>query len=278
MSKELRRQVRQNLAHDHLRRLSSLGQNFLVDYVIINRACQVIRETSPDELLEIGPGLGAVTIPLALAKNKVVAVELDRGLANRLVKIVPGNVQVIRGNIFDQNLSGFGFIKHKYVAFGSLPFNMGTAIIQFLLENECPPRQIYAILQQEVIDRILANNKKQSILSLAVRFYGSARFRFRIPASAYEPAPRVKTGLISIDCTPGTPLLEFKDPFFKLIKAGFSARRKYLVSNLAKKLDWPKKQAEKALRECRLGTKSRAEELSFQNWLDLTKNYLTYLG
>ena len=271
MSKQLRQQTRQKLAQCDLRRLASLGQNFLVDKIIIDSICQVVTETKPAQILEIGPGLGAVTFPLAKATKEIVAVELDRGLAERLARIAPANVRVVNGDILKQNLANFGLNKGKYVAFGSLPFNVGTAIIRFLLENPVRPRIIYAILQQEVIDRILAKDKGESILSLAVKFYGQAKFRLAIPASAYEPVPRVKTGLVSLDCGAGSRFPELEQPYFSLVKAGFASRRKFLASNLANKLRLPREIIQKAFISAEIQPTARAEELDFQGWIDLAR-------
>lgn len=271
MSKKLRQQVTRQLKELNLCRLESLGQNFLVDQEIITRVCQVVAMDYPETVLEIGPGLGALTFPLALAVKRLVAVELDRGLAQNLAKSAPTNVEVAKGDITRQDLSNFGLVEREYIVFGSLPFNMGTAIIRWLLENERPPKVIYVILQQEVIDRILAKNKRESLLSLAVNFYGKATSLFAIPRGAYQPQPRVDTGFLKIDCSRRQPHQRLKEPFFALIKAGFASKRKYLSSNLAKNLHLARPEVEKALTECRLSTKIRAEALSFDDWLFLAQ-------
>ncbi len=271
MSKQLREQTRQKLAQSDLRRLASLGQNFLVDQKIIDSVCQVVTETKPAQILEIGPGLGAVTFPLTQAVKEIVAVELDRGLADRLARIAPTNVRLVNGDILKQNLANFGLNKGKYVAFGSLPFNVGTAIIRFLLESPVRPRLIYAILQQEVIDRILAKDQGESVLSLAVKFYGQAEFRLAIPASAYEPVPQVKTGLVSLDCAAGLRFPELEKPYFRLVKAGFASRRKFLASNLTAKLGVERKIVQNAFIRAKIKLTARAEELSFLNWIDLAR-------
>ncbi len=272
MSKELRQKAIEKLAGANLRRLESLGQNFLIDKEMISRICQAVLDSKPDVVLEIGPGLGAVTFALAPALKRLVAVELDRGLAAGLAKEGVQNLEVVQGDIIKQDLAELGLFKRKYTAFGSLPFNMGTAIIRYLLENENPPKKLYVILQQEVIDRILAKDGQETILSLAVRFFGSPQQLLRIPRSAYQPIPRVDTGLLVIDCSapPSEPALQ--KPFFSLIKAGFSARRKFLSANLAAKLKIPRKTVNQALKELPIDPKIRAEALSYADWLKLARN------
>lgn len=255
----------------NLRRLASLGQNFLVDQGIIDMICQVVAADHPEVVLEVGPGLGALTFPLALAVKRLVAVELDRGLAKELSRRAPANVQVVQGDITRQNLTDFGLAERKYDVFGSLPFNMGTAIIRWLLENERPPKIIYVILQQEVIARILAKDKQESILSLSVKFYGQAQSLFTITRAAYHPQPRVDTGFLQIDCSRRPPHQELEKSFFALVKTGFASKRKYLSSNLARNLKLPRQTVAKALTERHLGTKARAETLSFEDWLFLAQ-------
>lgn len=271
MSKKLHQAIKEQLKNLNLRRLESLGQNFLVDQKIIARICQAVVADHPDVVLEIGPGLGALTFPLALAVNQLIAVELDRGLAKNLVGRVPTNVEVVQGDIIRQNLTYFGLVERKYVVVGSLPFNLGTAIIRWLLENERPPRVLYVILQQEVIDRILAKNKQESVLSLAVKFYGKAAPLFAIPRGAYQPQPRVDTGFLKIDCSRRLSHQWLKGSFFALIKTGFASKRKYLSSNLVKYLRLPRPTVENALTERHLSTKIRAEALSFSDWLNLAQ-------
>lgn len=271
MSNKLRRQVVATLRKSNLRRLASLGQNFLVDQETISKICQAVVAEHPEVVLEIGPGLGALTFPLALAVKRLVAVELDHGLAKKLVQSVPANVSIQPGDIRKQDLANLGLAKRKYTACGSLPFNTGAAILRWLLENDHPPQVIYVILQKEVIDRILAKDKRESIISLAIRFYGRAELLFTISRRAYQPQPRVDTGFLRVDCSQYPPHIGLKKPFFTLVKAGFASKRKYLSSNLTRNLKLPRQIVEKALIERHLSLKIRAEALSFEDWLDLAR-------
>lgn len=276
MSNSFRQNVKKQLAQANLHRLESLGQNFLIDETIITRICQAVTVDHPDLVLEIGPGLGSVTFPLAVEVKRLIAVELDRGLARALAVAVPAGVKIIQGDILKQDLTTLGLVARKYVVFGSLPFNLGTAIIRFLLESQVPPRVIYAILQQEVVDRILAKNKAESVLSLAVKFYGQAKSVFSISRQAYQPQPRVNTALLKINCVRQFPP-RLEKPFFRLIKAGFAHKRKYVCSNLIKNLGLTRNVVENALTERKLRLTRRAETLSFADWLYLAEKLSKFL-
>lgn len=251
--------------------LKSLGQNFLHDKNIVSKMIKMAGVTKDDTVLEIGPGRGDVTFVLAETAKEVVAVEIDRGLAKRLTEIVPRNVKIIHADAKRIDFTKSGLESGRYIVVASLPFNVGTVILRRLLENPVKPQRIVVILQVEVIDRILAIDGQESILSLSVKLYGQARKLFSIPRSAYTPAPRVDTGVLEIKINEKPALGEHLHAlYFALIKAGFSSRRKYLTSNLAKKLGIPLNKVKNGISEIGYSEKTRAEELSFADWLALT--------
>jgi 16S rRNA (adenine1518-N6/adenine1519-N6)-dimethyltransferase len=249
--------------------LKSLGQNFLQDKKIIEKILGQAKLSKKDTVLEIGPGHGELTLPLAQKVSQVIAIEIDRGLAARLKKIVPKNVQVVHADARRLDFAKLGLVSGQYLVVANLPFNVGTVIIRRLLECETAPRRLVVILQNEVVDRILAKNSKESVLSLAVKYYGQARRLFSIPKNAYYPAPKVDTSVLEIELYSSESKRPPAEQVFSIVKAGFSSRRKYLLKNLCRQTGVSIIEAQKAFAAVGLSIRARAEDLSFSQWLSL---------
>ena len=250
----------------------SLGQNFLVDESALQQVVMAA-EISPDEIvLEIGPGLGSLTRYLAIVARSVVAVELDHNLISPLLQIVCQypNVQVVEGDILALD-PGQLVSQQGYVVVANIPYNITSALIRHLLEARIPPKRLVLTLQQEVARRICALPGDMSLLALSVQIYGHPEIVAPIPASAFYPPPKVDSNVLRIDLFPSplipTAQLEF---FFRLIKAGFSQKRKTLRNALSGGLRLPPSRVAVILIEAGIDPMRRAETLDIADWRHLT--------
>lgn len=251
-----------------LRADKGLGQNFLQDPFALEAIVEAAEIRPTDTVLEIGPGLGSLTRYLAVSAKRVVAVELDRDLLAPLQAVLAPhpNVTVLRGDILE--LSPREIITaDDYIVAANIPYYITSAVIRHLLESDLKPRRIVLTVQKEVAERICAKPGDMSLLALSVQVYGEPHIAARIPAGAFFPAPKVDSAVLTINIY-STPQIqpESIDLFFKLIKAGFSQKRKTLRNSLSSGLHIAPAAAEKLLQNADIDPKRRAETLSIAEW------------
>jgi 16S rRNA (adenine1518-N6/adenine1519-N6)-dimethyltransferase len=254
-----------------LRADKRLGQNFLQDPFALEAIASAAEIQPTDTVLEIGPGLGSLTRYLAASAKQVIAVELDRDLLIPLRAVIAPyhNVQVIHGDIL--KLSPQKLIAEKnYIVAANIPYYITSAVIRHLLESDAKPRRIVLTVQREVAERICAKPGDMSLLALSVQVYGNPRITARIPAEAFFPAPKVDSAVLNVDIYP-SPLIkaELIESFFKMIKAGFSQKRKTLRNSLSSGLHVPTSASEALLKQARIDPMRRAETLSIEEWQTL---------
>ena len=251
-----------------LRPDKKLGQNFLQDPFALETIASVAEIEAVDIVLEIGPGLGSLTRYLAVSAHQVIAVELDADLIPPLDAVTKpyGNIKIIHGDIL--KLSPSELVQTPgYLVVANIPYYITSAIIRHLLESDPRPRRIVLTMQKEVADRICAKPGDMSLLALSVQIYGKPHIAERIPASAFFPPPKVDSAVLSIDIYPSPRISsELLEIFFKLIKAGFSQKRKTLRNSLSAGLHIPPSDAEALLVNANIDPRRRAETLSIEEW------------
>jgi 16S rRNA (adenine1518-N6/adenine1519-N6)-dimethyltransferase len=255
----------------------SLGQNFLMDESALQKVVAAAQVSSQDIILEIGAGLGSLTRQLAVMAHRVVAVEVDSSLIPALEQVVSqySNVQVVEGDILA--LDPVQLVSQSpYLVVANIPYYITSALIRHLLESSLPPRRLVLTVQQEVARRICAMPGDMSLLALSVQVYGHPEIIAYIPPGAFYPPPRVDSAIIRIDLLP-TPLIptDQLDTFFKLLKAGFSQKRKTLRNSLAAGLRLSPAAAESMLKDAHIDPMRRAETLSLTEWHMLTDVFST---
>ncbi|RPJ22463.1 MAG: ribosomal RNA small subunit methyltransferase A [Chloroflexi bacterium] len=251
-----------------------LGQNFLQDPLELEKIISAAEIQPTDMVLEIGPGLGSLTRYLAVSAKEVIAVELDENLIPPLKAVLAPyqNVRLIHGDIL--KLSPKDVITESdYIVVANIPYYITSAVIRHLLENEPKPRRIVLTVQKEVAQRICAEPGDMSLLALSVQIYGKPRTAAQIPASAFFPAPKVDSAVLCVDIYPA-PLItaELLTTFFKLIKAGFSQKRKTLRNSLSSGLHISPTEAADLLTGVNIDPQRRAETLSIEEWKRLSEN------
>ena len=259
----------------HLRAHKGLGQNFLQDPWSLERIISAAEIQPTDTVLEIGPGLGSLTRYLAISAKRVVAVELDENLIPPMKDVLTHyeNVQIIHGDIL--KLSPRELIaEDDYLVVANIPYYITSAVIRHLLESELKPRRIVLTIQKEVAQRICEKPGDLSLLALSVQVYGKPRIATDIPAEAFFPEPKVASAVLVIDIYPA-PLIsrEHLDTFFKLVKAGFSQKRKTLRNSLSSGMHISPASAAELLGRANIDPQRRAETLSIEEWEQLSARF-----
>ncbi|MFW6136410.1 MAG: 16S rRNA (adenine(1518)-N(6)/adenine(1519)-N(6))-dimethyltransferase RsmA [Chloroflexota bacterium] len=276
--------VRKTLREWNLRPDRALGQNFLVDQVILERIARAAELTGEDVVLEIGAGTGALTKLLAQDAAHVLAVELDERLIPILESESSGfdNVTVIQGDVLAIDPAALireatrdleaPHVHYKVVA--NLPYYITSAILRHLLEADRRPELMVLTVQREVAERVVARPGDMSILAVSVQFYGDPELLFRIKPGSFYPSPDVESAVLRVDVHRAPPLPPDQiDTFFTVVRAGFSQRRKQLHNSLSAGLGErvSKYDAADRLEEAGVDPRRRAQSLSVEEWIDVTR-------
>ena len=256
--------VRKTLDASGIRPSKSMGQNFLHDPAIVQRIIAAADIQPTDTVVEIGPGLGAMTTELVKVAGRVVTIELDRELAHRLRQTLP-DVEVVEADALDVPVDEI--VDGPYLLVANLPYSVGTAIVRRWQELSHPPRTLTVMLQREVVERMAATPPDMGLLSVGVQFYGSPRLLFHIDGAAFYPVPRVESSVIQITSHPAPLPIEEHRLFFRVVAAGFAARRKQLLNTLAHGLHLEREVIREALITARIAPELRAERLTVEDWL-----------
>lgn len=261
---------------EQVRAKKSLGQNFLQDAEIIERIFEAAEVAPTDWVLEIGPGTGILTFRLSDQVEKLLAIELDHQLVERLQQhfIDSKHVSILEGNILDVNLKELleasGFAEHPYKIIANIPYYITAPIIRTLLSLEYQPASMTLMVQDAVADRLAAKPGEMSLLSVMAQYYAAVEKKFFVPKEAFDPVPKVDSAVIRI-----VPRRAY-DPeedrkVFRLVRAGFAARRKTLLNNLSSSLSVSKESVEEKLAQLGLRPDIRAQALSVDDWERLQK-------
>jgi len=269
----------------------SKGQNFLVVEKIYDNIVEAAELNKEDTVLEVGPGLGFLTIKLAQKVKRVVAVELDDKLAEVLKTglIAQGikNVEVVNEDIlritnylprFTAGKAGELRITNKilsskyqisrYKVVANLPYNISSIFLRKFLSRDIKPILMVLMLQKEVAERIIAHPPKMSLLAVSTQFYADSKIIEYVPKENFWPRPEVDSTIIKLEIR--SKKLEVNErEFFRLVKFGFSAKRKMLKNNLAAGYRISQDETEKKLKKAGFNPKIRAQELSVNDWMKL---------
>ena len=250
------------------------GQNFLNDQnTVLERIMEVSQVSSDDEVLEIGPGEGALTELLLQRAKKVNCVEIDTDLEKILRKKFDSNPKfnLHMGDILEADLRGIIGVNTKVVA--NIPYYITSPIINKLIEHRELIDEVYLMVQKEVGERVCATSgKERSVLTLAVEYFGEAEYLFTIPKEFFTPVPKIDSGFIGIKFYKDRRFESIIDEnlFFKYVKGAFSNKRKNIVNNLAT-LGISKDKIQGVLTELGISFNERAENLSIEQFIELAK-------
>jgi 16S rRNA (adenine1518-N6/adenine1519-N6)-dimethyltransferase len=268
-----RRRVRDLLAEHGLSPSRALGQNFVVDPNTVRRIARLAGVGPGDRVVEVGPGLGSLTVALAETGAEVTAVELDRHLLPVLHSVVePLGVRVVEGDAMtlDWNevlggaVAGAGGDRWALVA--NLPYNVATPLVLDLLDSVPAIDRMLVMVQREVGERLAAGpgSKAYGIPSIKVAYRAQAEVVGRVPPTVFLPQPRVDSALVRLRRLPVPPVDVDPDRLFRLVEAGFGQRRKMLRRSLASLVD------PSVFDRAGVRPDARAEELSLEDWARLS--------
>jgi len=254
-----------------------LGQHFLKARWAATMLARESGAKKGETIVEIGPGKGVLTRELLRLGAKVIAIEIDGALIPILKEkftdeIASGTLTLIHADIMDDSVTmeQFGFEGNDYRVAANIPYYITGAIIRGFLSICRKPKSMTLLVQKEVAERI-AKSKKESILSLSVKAYGTPRYVKTVSRSCFSPAPRVDSAIMSIEKISDFFFDDIREEFFfEIIKRGFSSKRKLLVNNLSHAYDKSKVTA--ACAACNIPEKARAEDVSLEKWKCVAQN------
>jgi 16S rRNA (adenine1518-N6/adenine1519-N6)-dimethyltransferase len=263
---------KQLLTRYQLEPKKSLGQNFLFDENVLARIVEAAALAPFEPVLEIGPGLGNLTRVLAQTAASVTAVELDQRFLPILQTELAffDNVRLIHGDILAQNMDELFAQPYKVVA--NVPYYITGAILRHLLSARQKPTTLVMTVQKEVAERITAVPPQMSLLAVSTQLYGQAELVTTIKAGAFWPRPDVDSAVLRLTLNPD-PLLPFTEEkkFFKLVKAGFSQKRKQLKNNL-RQLGYNSNEVSAIMETAGVDGRRRAETLTLKEWIQILQN------
>ncbi|MEP7358560.1 MAG: 16S rRNA (adenine(1518)-N(6)/adenine(1519)-N(6))-dimethyltransferase RsmA [Anaerolineales bacterium] len=261
--------VRGLLRRFNLHPKKRLGQNFLIDEAGLAKVAAAADLGPGDTVLEIGAGLGSLTRHLAPLVQRVVAVEVDDTLLPVLEVTLADfeNVELIRADILRLDLARTAGLPDGYKVVANIPYYITSAVIRQLLEAAVRPALIVLTVQREVAERILAEPGDMNLLAISVQFYSQPRRMARLPAGAFYPIPAVDSDVIRLDVRPQPQVaIDDIDHFFRVVKAGFSQKRKQLRNSLSGGLRLEPPEVDTFLAAAGVAPQRRAETLSLEEW------------
>ncbi len=263
----------QNICQElNLNPVKSKGQNFLVEEEVVDKIIKSSNLNKNETVLEIGPGLGVLTQKLVTQSNKVVAVELDKKLFDYLREKFRGinNLELIEGDILELlDNKIINLLGKKYKVIANLPYQITSYILRRLLEAENKPDEMVIMVQKEVAERICAQPGQMSVLAIMVQYYSQPEIIREVTKNNFWPEPQVDSAILKLIINKTDNHIIDNRKFFKLIKIGFSSKRKMLKNNLSNIYD--DKLVERVLKKINLNIKIRAQELGLNDWLQIYK-------
>lgn len=246
----------------------SLGQHWLYDNTSLQAMCQAGEVSADDVVVEIGPGLGTLTKLLVEQAKQVIALEFDEDLARQLPKRIPSNT--LHVNHSDCLTFDYTSLTPDYKVVANIPYYLTSNLLRVLAESVNPPQIIALLVQKEVAERVAAKPGEMSLLSVSVQLYYQANLAEQVPAALFTPPPKVDSQIIKL-VRRTEPLFDNlnEKQFFRVVKAGFSQRRKKLRSSLSAGLRISKLDATELIEASGVDPHARPQELSLQQWYSL---------
>lgn len=248
----------------------SLGQHWLKDRLVLEAIADWAELEPTDTVLEIGPGLGTLTSVLLKRANDVVAVEFDPELARKLPAQFPGkDLTVHNSDILSFDLSGLP-VGYKVVA--NVPYYITSKIVQLLMTSDNKPSLTVLLVQKEVAERLAAQPGDMSILAISAQLFAEVTLGDVVPAAFFTPPPKVDSQVVIFRTRPASLIGDADEKaFFRVVKAGFSSKRKKLRSSLSGGLSVTKDEAVRLLELAGISPDARAEDLAIEDWIRLSE-------
>ncbi|MCX6735693.1 MAG: 16S rRNA (adenine(1518)-N(6)/adenine(1519)-N(6))-dimethyltransferase RsmA [Candidatus Parcubacteria bacterium] len=247
----------------------SLGQNFLTNTGIVSSIVDAGLVSSGDTILEIGPGRGILTEELLKRGARVIAIEKDAELIPLLQEKFRDRMEKSQLSLIYEDILNFNFSpKEPYKLIANIPYYITGLIIRKFLTSEKQPEKMVLLVQKEVAERIIAQNGKESLLSISVKAYGTPTYIKTVKAGSFTPAPKVDSAILLIDSISHDFFKGISEErFFKILHAGFAHKRKQLFGNL--KAIFKETELKERMKGFGIPENIRAEDMLLENWKKL---------
>ena len=275
-SKKVKKSENSNLKNN-----KSLGQHWLRDREILDAIAFSAEIEDGDFVLEIGPGLGTLTSSLlkfAGKNGRVLSVEFDENLAKKLPAQFPGkNLEIINADFLDFDLSK---LPKNYKVAANVPYYITSKIVEKLLTSENKPSVAALLVQKEVAERMAAKAGELSILAIASQIYANAELGQIVEREFFTPPPKVDSQVVILKAREQNLIEKFnlenncqvsEKEFFRIVKAGFAAKRKKISKSLSANLAISKERTAEILEKCEISPDLRAQDLNIEEWLKISK-------
>jgi len=257
----------------------SLGQNFLTSQIVPSWMCDAADIQKADTVIEIGPGTGALTSELLHRSAQVIAVEADvraiEALRERFSdQLATGQLCIIHQDARTLDLQTINAVGANYKVVANIPYYLTGLLLRQFLQTTTQPTTLVFLLQKEVVTRI-ARDSKESILSIAIKAFGTPKYVKTVRRGHFHPAPRVDSAIlqitdISLNAFVDMSAVEF---FFTIVHLGFGQKRKQLLGNLSQK--YQRAVLIKMFAQLSIPVTARAEDVGISDWLQLTRQLQT---
>ena len=266
-------QLRRLLAAERLRPRRALSQNFLTDPTVLDAIVAAADLRHGDRVVEIGPGLGVLTRRLLAAGASVLAVELDPRLADYLRRelgAIPAFELIEADALSFHPREAFAGEPFKLIA--NIPYHITSPLLHAFLEGERPPELSVLLVQLEVAQRVAAPPGRMSYLSVFAQNIASAEVVQRVPAAAFEPAPEVDSAILRLQVRPDPVVAsDRREPFYRLVQAGFRHRRKQIHNALGREVQVERGTLIAALARCGIDGERRPQTMTIEEWACLAE-------
>ena len=254
----------------------SLGQHFLNSTHVLEQIIAAATISKGEKVLEIGPGTGVLTTQLLKSGARVIAIEKDSRALEILrtiffTELQSGQLTLLEGDVLtDTTLQEY--LQTPYALIANIPYYITGAILEKFLEYGPHPDRMVLLVQKEVADRIVARDRKESILSISVKAFGTPSIVAKVPPGAFTPPPTVDSAILKIEHINNTHFVENNlntQGFFTMIRAGFSHKRKYTRRNL--ETAYSSNHITHAWESTKLNPLIRSEDMTVSEWFALAK-------
>ncbi len=251
----------------------SLGQNFMHDPNALEKIVASAEPSPSDTVVEVGAGAGALTDILARAARQVFSIEVDERLRPLLEERFDdrANVYLVFDDILKTNVTALVGAS-DYIVVANVPYYISSAILWRFLESARSPRRMILTMQYEVAERVIGAPGAMNLLSIATQFYGAPRIVGKFGPAVFWPRPNIDSAIVRIDTHEAPPVnVPSRELFFRVVKAGFSMKRKQLKNSLSGGLQIRSAISRDLLRAAEIDPQRRAETLSLAEWARLTR-------
>ena len=255
------------------------GQHFLSDLNILNNIADAAEISNHDTVVEIGPGLGALTDVLAHRAGRVIAVEVDRELIPLLhEKFAPApNVEIVESDALAIDpgalLAACG-ASPPYSVVANLPYNVAAPVLRLFLEADVPPTRLVVMVQLEVAEAIVAKPGRMSLLSVATQVYADTSMVMQVAPGAFRPPPKVQSAVVRLDVQPQPKVDVPLDAFFRVVRAGFGNPRKQLRNSLSFGLHVKQHVVDAVMLAADVEVTLRPQVLALDDWAAITRAWI----